>query len=83
MHVAVRIPGLALPAHELQTRLRIVGVGIYSLEESPARQFRRFDHDDEILLLGYAALSEHEITVAVSRVAALCASPAKSVRLSR
>jgi GntR family transcriptional regulator/MocR family aminotransferase len=71
MHLAVRLPGRRMTAHELQRRLKAVGVGVYSLAESPARQFRSFPGDDEILLLGYAGLSEQKISLAVSRMAAI------------
>jgi GntR family transcriptional regulator/MocR family aminotransferase len=69
MHVTVRVTGMAMSAHELQSRLKLTGVGIYSLRESPARQFQRFAHDDEIILLGYAGIAEHKITTVVSRMA--------------
>ena len=69
MHLAIYLPKIQISAHELQTRLKAAGVGVYSLKESPARQFSHFAHDDKVLLLGYAGLTEQKITIAVSRVA--------------
>jgi GntR family transcriptional regulator/MocR family aminotransferase len=69
MHLMVQIPRAQMTAHEMQMRLMAVGVGVYSLKESPARQIRRFEHDERILLLGYAGLSEAKITTAISQLA--------------
>lgn len=69
MHLTVQIPRARMSAHEMQLRLMAVGVGVYSLKESPARQIRRFEHDERILLLGYAGLSEAKITTAISHLA--------------
>lgn len=69
MHLAVYVPGMKMSAHELQVKLKAVGVGIYSLKESPARQFSAFAHDSEIILLGYAGLSEQKISLAIGKMA--------------
>ncbi len=71
MHLTVQIPRARLSAHAIQLRLMAVGVGVYSLQESPARQIARFENDDRILLLGYAGLSEAKITTAISHLAEL------------
>ncbi len=68
MHLAIQLPHMRLTAHDLQLRLKAVGVGVYSLKESPARQIQRFENDDKILLLGYAGLSEAKITIAISHL---------------
>jgi GntR family transcriptional regulator/MocR family aminotransferase len=69
MHLAVYLPGMPMTAHQLQIKLKAMGVGVYSLQESPARQFSRFAHDEEVLLLGYAGLTEQKISIAISRMA--------------
>jgi GntR family transcriptional regulator/MocR family aminotransferase len=69
MHLAVYLHGTRMKAHELQLKLKAMGVGVYSLKESPARQFSRFAHDEHILLLGYAGLSEQKISIAIARMA--------------
>jgi GntR family transcriptional regulator/MocR family aminotransferase len=69
MHLAVYVPGMGMTAHELQIKLKAMGVGVYSLAESPARQFKPFAHDADILLLGYAGLSEQKISLAIARMA--------------
>jgi GntR family transcriptional regulator / MocR family aminotransferase len=68
MHLTVQIPWMRMAAHELQVRLSAIGVGIYSLKESPVRQIKRFENDDKILLLGYAGLSESKITIAIAHL---------------
>ncbi|MDD2877499.1 MAG: PLP-dependent aminotransferase family protein [Acidiphilium sp.] len=69
MHLSLRVPSMGMSAYHLQKCLRPVGVGIYSLRDSPARQFTRFAHDDDIIFFGYACLSESRIEMAVSRIA--------------
>jgi GntR family transcriptional regulator / MocR family aminotransferase len=69
MHLAIYLPKMKMPAHKFQQKLKALGVGIYSLKESPARHFNQFNLDDKIILLGYAGLSEEKITIAVSRMA--------------
>jgi GntR family transcriptional regulator/MocR family aminotransferase len=69
MHLAVYLPGMGMTAHELQIKLKAKGVGVYALKESPARQFSRFAHDEEILLLGYAGLTEQKISIAIEKMA--------------
>ena len=75
MHLAVQIPAMRPTAHQLQSRLKAIGVGIYSLQESPTRQINRFENDDKILLLGYAGLSEAKITTAISHLAQILNEP--------
>jgi GntR family transcriptional regulator/MocR family aminotransferase len=69
MHLAVYLQGMGMTAHQLQRKLKAMGVGVYSLQESPARQFSRFPHDEEIVLLGYAGLTEQKISIAIARMA--------------
>jgi len=69
MHLAVYLPNMGMTAHELQIKLKAKGVGVYSLKESPARQFSRFAHDEDILLLGYAGLTEQKISIAIEKMA--------------
>jgi GntR family transcriptional regulator/MocR family aminotransferase len=69
MHLAMYLPGMGMTAHELQIKLKAKGVGVYALKESPARQFNRFAHDEDILLLGYAGLTEQKISIAIAKMA--------------
>jgi len=69
MHLAVYLPDMRMTAHALQLKLKAMGVGVYSLKESPARQFSRFARDEDILLLGYAGLTEQKISIAIARMA--------------
>jgi GntR family transcriptional regulator/MocR family aminotransferase len=75
MHLAVYLPGMGMTAHELQIRLKAKGVGVYALQESPARQFNRFAHDEDILLLGYAGLTEQKISIAIEKMAEVLQRP--------
>jgi GntR family transcriptional regulator/MocR family aminotransferase len=69
MHLAVYLPDIGMTAHALQIKLKAMGVGVYALKESPARQFNRFPRDEDILLLGYAGLTEQKISIAIARMA--------------
>lgn len=65
MHLAVRFSNMRASILDVQARLRTRGIGIYSLQQAPVCQFKRFYDDDKIILLGYAAISEQQIAETV------------------
>jgi GntR family transcriptional regulator/MocR family aminotransferase len=68
MHLTCHLPDDVPPAHDLQQKLKRVGVGIYSLAEAPVTRHARFADDDRIALFGYPCLHEGEISEAVGRI---------------
>jgi GntR family transcriptional regulator/MocR family aminotransferase len=68
MHLTCYLPDDLPPAHDLQQRLKQIGVGIYSLAEAPIVQHARFAGDDRVALFGYPCLSETEICEAIRRL---------------
>jgi GntR family transcriptional regulator / MocR family aminotransferase len=68
MHLTCHLPDDVPTAHDLQQKLKRVGVGIYSLAEAPVTRHARFAGDDRIALFGYPCLHEGEISEAIGRV---------------
>lgn len=52
----------------LQARCRKLGVGVYSLAESPTYRVANRPEHDRLLLLGYACLSPEQISSAINRI---------------
>jgi len=55
-------------ALELQLRCRKLGVGIYSLAESPAYQIEIRPEHRHLILLGYPCLTPEQISTAIARI---------------
>jgi GntR family transcriptional regulator/MocR family aminotransferase len=71
MHLAWHLPSGAPPAAELQRRLAMEGVGVYSLASAPVYMLEPVPGGDSIVLFGYPCLTEDRIRAAVERIAAL------------
>jgi GntR family transcriptional regulator/MocR family aminotransferase len=83
MHLTCHLPDDVPPAHDLQRKLKRVGVGIYSLAEAPVTRHARFPGDDRIALFGYPCLHEGEISEAISRVERVLARSSRARPLAR
>ena len=70
MHLVWRLPPELSPAHEFQATARSCGVGVYSLQDSPAYLYEHMEDRDRILLLGYPPLTEEQIEQGIARLAA-------------
>jgi GntR family transcriptional regulator/MocR family aminotransferase len=68
MHVAWHLPEGVPPAQVVQRTLSEQGVGVYSLEAAPVHVAEPLSQTDTILLLGYPALTEERIQVAVEQM---------------
>ena len=72
MHLTWTLPEhVKYSAYEFQQKAKGLGVGVYSLRESPALQTRPFPGDDRIVLLGYSGLQEDGIEAAVHKLSQL------------
>ena len=69
MHVAWRLPPALPPAQVVALAARAYGVGVYSLEGSPACLDEHMESRDRILLLGYTSLTEEQIEQGVGKLA--------------
>ncbi len=69
MHLVWRLPEGLPPAAEIERRALAVGVGVYTLNTGAAHHFGGTDESRRHLVLGYAALSEAEIDLGISRLA--------------
>jgi GntR family transcriptional regulator/MocR family aminotransferase len=70
MHLLWRLPRDFPPAQELQVMARAHGVGVYSLQDSPAYLYEQMKDHDRILLLGYTLLTEEQIEQGIAGLAA-------------
>jgi GntR family transcriptional regulator/MocR family aminotransferase len=72
MHLTWTLPEhVKCSAYEFQQKAKSLGVGVYSLRESPALQSRPFPGDDRIVLLGYSGLQEDGIEAAINKLSRL------------
>ena len=70
MHLVAHLPADGPRAHEVEARARSAGVGIYAIANGNAHLHAVADDDPlhHVLLLGYASLSESEISGALLRL---------------
>ena len=76
MHVVAHLPPGGLHARAMEARAHACGVGIYGIDTGNALTLEPADRDDalqRVVLLGYAALTETEISEALLRLRQLSA----------
>lgn len=70
MHFVWKLPPHLPPASEIQERALKVGVGVYTIGSGGAVHFGDASEIDRYLVLGFSSLSEREIELGISRLAA-------------
>lgn len=70
MHLVWRLPATLPPANEMQKLALGAGVGIYTLNSGAAIEYEPDADSDRYIVLGFAALSESEIELGISRLRA-------------
>jgi GntR family transcriptional regulator/MocR family aminotransferase len=68
MHVVWTLDSDFCSASELKSRCRAMGVGIYTLNESPTHQLQSRPESERQVLLGYPSLNPHQIQAAIGLV---------------
>ena len=72
MHLTWSLPDyIPFSAYEFQQAAKSIGVGVYSLRESPALQSKPFPGDDRLVLLGYSGMQEDDIVTAIGRLSTI------------
>ena len=68
MHLVWRLPGHLPSASDVQAMALAAGVGVYTLNSGAAHHFDSSEESERFLVLGYAALTESEIELGISRL---------------
>ena len=68
MHVMLHLPANGPTAPELETHIRPLGVGLYSLRSGAAIDFKNTRYSERGLVLGYSSLSEAQIMKGIARI---------------
>ena len=68
MHLVWRLPSHLPSASDVQARALVAGVGVYTLNSGAAHHFGYSEESERFLVLGYAALTESEIELGISRL---------------
>jgi GntR family transcriptional regulator/MocR family aminotransferase len=69
VHLVWRLPRELAPAHEFAASARAHGVGVYSLQDSPACLYGHMEDHGRTLLLGYTSLTQEQIAAGIARLA--------------
>jgi GntR family transcriptional regulator / MocR family aminotransferase len=70
MHLVWRIPNQLPSAPEIEALALATGVGVYTIGSGGAVHFGTLSESDRLLVLGFSSLTEREIAIGISKLAA-------------